>query len=297
MPTFHRLLPFALSGLVLANLGTGCQTEPHLSSAPDPHASHAAATEKPSTDNNENRFSLETTGAQKSGTNGFRFALLAEDGRLLKPEDLAVVHEKRLHMLLVRDDLTGFQHLHPEYQNDAWETTTDVPAQGDYFLYADFLPAGGEPTVLRQTVRIGGPTTEKKPPEPNAATETMADGIMATLQGPRSFQAGQPTGIAFLLVKDGQPITSIKPYLGTFGHVVILRHGDPETFVHAHPVTEEPPADGTVRFTTTFPVAGRYTLFGQFDAEGSVKTFPITIDVAGSGNTVRMEGHSPHAHH
>lgn len=37
--------------------------------------------------------------------------------------------------------------------------------------------------------------------------------------------------------------------------------------------------NGMVKFVATFPTAGRYTLYAQFSVDGSIKTFPITVDV------------------
>ena len=44
-------------------------------------------------------------------------------------------------------------------------------------------------------------------------------------------------------------------------------------------MTENQPTDGKVIFEGAFPVKGRYTLYTQFNVNGSIKTFPITVDV------------------
>ena len=53
--------------------------------------------------------------------------------------DFDVTHEKRMHLILARRDLTGFQHLHPEMAADGtWSTQVTLPQAGSYRLFADF---------------------------------------------------------------------------------------------------------------------------------------------------------------
>ena len=51
----------------------------------------------------------------------------------------AIVHDRPLHLIVVRHDLTGFQHLHPTMAPDGtWSLPLTLPAPGRYRAYADF---------------------------------------------------------------------------------------------------------------------------------------------------------------
>ena len=55
--------------------------------------------------------------------------------------DLAIVHEKPMHLLVVSDDLSEFYHIHPNQQVDgSYRVAHTFPNGGRYKLYADFTP-------------------------------------------------------------------------------------------------------------------------------------------------------------
>ena len=55
-----------------------------------------------------------------------------------------VEHEKRLHLIAVRRDFSGFQHVHPELSADGvWSTTLDLTAR-QWRLFADFKAVGAD---------------------------------------------------------------------------------------------------------------------------------------------------------
>jgi hypothetical protein len=174
-----------------------------------------------------------------------------------------VEHEKRMHLILARRDLTGFQHLHPEQGADgSWQTTVKLDDAGSYRLFADFSH-DGENQTLATDLRVDGPADLK--PLPAQATTAVSDGGYDV-----RLDAGDD--LAFTITKDGEPVRT-EPYLGAGGHLVALREGD-LAFLHVHP------ADDGVRFTAEFPTAGRYRLFLQFQHEGRVHTVAFTREVS-----------------
>ncbi len=62
-------------------------------------------------------------------------------------EDMAVpldmVHDKKIHLIVVSEDLAWFEHIHPEYNADgSYHLTTQFPSGGNYLLFADYQPSG-----------------------------------------------------------------------------------------------------------------------------------------------------------
>ena len=62
-----------------------------------------------------------------------------------------VQHEKQLHLIAVRRDFTGFQHVHPTMAPDGtWSTALDLEP-GTWRLFADFKPSGADALTLGLT--------------------------------------------------------------------------------------------------------------------------------------------------
>ena len=62
--------------------------------------------------------------------------------------DFEVEHEKRMHLIVVRRDGQGFQHLHPELGGDGvWRVGLTLPDAGAYRVFADFEHDGEARTL------------------------------------------------------------------------------------------------------------------------------------------------------
>jgi hypothetical protein len=196
-----------------------------------------------------------------------RFRVVDERGRAVR--DFDVTHEERMHLILARRDLTGFQHLHPTRSADGtWSTTVRLDAGGSYRLFADFSH-DGTPQTLAADLRVDG-SADLRPlpaPEPTAVSDGGYDVRLDAGQA----RPGREAELRFTISRDGVPVRT-EPYLGAGGHLVALREGD-MAFLHVHPTEQD---ESTVGFGATFPTAGRYRLFLQFKHEGRVQTVAFT---------------------
>jgi hypothetical protein len=203
------------------------------------------------------------------------FTVIGPDGRPVTAYDEQ--HERDLHLVVVRRDLTGFQHVHPrlDVSTGQWSTRVDL-VPGAWRLLADFWPTGGEPLVLGADLLVPGDFT----PEPMGADRLSAevDGYDVTLGG--SLEAGEETVLTATVARDGEPVTDLQPYLGAYGHLVSLRDGD-VGYLHVHPDDDTGPGP-EISFHTEFPTAGRYRLFLDFRHGGSVHTATFTVRVEGT---------------
>jgi len=131
-----------------------------------------------------------------------------------------VEHEKQLHLIVVRRDLTGFQHVHPTLEADgSWHTNVDL-APGQWRLFADFKPTGAEALTLGTDIAVPG-----KPLLTTAAADSRTatvDGYTVTLAG--DLEAGAESMLRLVVTKDGRQVTTDR-YLGASGHLVALREG------------------------------------------------------------------------
>jgi hypothetical protein len=204
-----------------------------------------------------------------------RFAFRIVDGHGETVRDFETEHTKRLHLIAVRRDLTGFQHLHPRQDADgSWSTDLELPDAGAYRVFADFRPAGGTATTLASDVLVGGTSAPRALPAP--ATAVQVDGYDVSLRTD-SATAGREATLTYTISRDGRPV-AVEPYLGASGHLVALRAGD-LAYLHVHPLDGGADA-GRIAFAATYPSAGSYRLFLQFRHEGRVHTAALTQEVA-----------------
>ena len=191
--------------------------------------------------------------------------------------DFEVEHDRRMHVIVARRDLTGFQHLHPTLgANGRWSTTAKVPDAGSYRVFADFK-RGGENHTLAADLAVDGPL-DSRPMAPVKATADAGDGYSVELTGQAST-AGEEAELGFTVTRNGRKI-AVEDYLGAKGHLVALREGD-LAYLHVHPADAGHGGESDrVRFETQFPSDGRYGLFLQFKHEGTVRTAAFTREVA-----------------
>jgi hypothetical protein len=207
------------------------------------------------------------------------FTVTGPDGHPVTAYEQA--HEKELHLIVVRRDLAGFQHVHPTRSADGtWSVPLDLEKAGTYRVFADFEPAGlGRGLTLGTDLAVGGRYRPAGLPEP--APADAVDGFQVRLGGTPA--AGEETELTFTVTEDGAGVTDLQPYLGAFGHLVSLRTGD-LAFLHTHPAEDAHAGElggPQVRFATTFPTAGTYRLFLDFQVDGQVHTAQFTVEVGG----------------
>ncbi|HTE73878.1 MAG TPA: hypothetical protein VK640_11860 [Actinomycetes bacterium] len=207
----------------------------------------------------------------------FAFRVTGPDGSPVT--DYTEAHEKDLHLIVVRRDLSQFQHVHPVLSGDGvWSVDLDLTRAGSYRAYADVVPADlGRNLVLGTDLDVAG---EYRPVAlPAAATSISVDGFDVRMTG--HPEAGVDTDLTFTVSRDGEPVDDLQPYLGAYGHLVTLRAGD-LAYLHTHPGEDAEPgvAGGPdVEFMTTFPSPGTYRLFLDFQVNGEVRTAELTVDV------------------
>jgi hypothetical protein len=185
--------------------------------------------------------------------------------------DFQVEHTKRMHLIVVRRDLSGFQHLHPRMSEDgSWRGSIRLRKGGEYRMYADFKHAGKRRS-LGTDVRVDGEFKRVKLPAPSpyARTDGGLD-VGLYIHGPG---AGAPAHMQIEVAEQGRPVTAeLQPYLGAMGHLVAIRQGDMK-YLHTHP-------DGnTPGFHVEYPTAGNYRVFVQFRHRGRVHTAAFTVAV------------------
>jgi hypothetical protein len=225
-------------------------------------------------------LSLTRTTLPSGSSTPLAFRILGPDGEPVTDYD--VLHDKALHLIAVRRDLSGYQHVHPELGSDGqWRIPLSLTA-GSWRVFADFAPTALEDNLILGTdVSVAG--DYRPQPLPPATATTEVDGYTVTLEG--ELKPGAESELTMSVSRDGEPVTDLEPYLDAYGHLVVLRSGD-LAYLHVHPAGE--PGDGSTRpgpevtFFTSVPSAGTYRLFLDFKHGGAVRTAALTVRAGSS---------------
>ncbi|WP_222130241.1 heavy-metal-associated domain-containing protein [Nocardioides deserti] len=262
-------------------------TSGHGSAAPTAATQHAV----PGVTSAQGDYLLAPVTAPGRGAEAGTLSFQVLDGTGDPVTEYATQHDKDLHLIVVRTDGAQFRHVHPRMASDGtWSLPWEWAAAGTYRIYADFVPAAGEGATitLTRTVEVAG---ELEPVVASPSATATVKGYTVTLGG--ELTAGQATDLTLTVTKDGEPVTSLEPYLGAFGHLVALREGD-LAYLHVHPEGDEP-TDGElsgpdVGFMAEAPTPGRYFLYFDFQIDGEVLSAPFVVDAApGSSAAARHD--------
>ena len=212
---------------------------------------------------------------------------------------LDVEHEKKIHLIVVSEDLSWFDHIHPEFQADgSYVVTETFPNGGNYVLYADYKPSGSTHQLEKINVQVEG---KKKPAVSFTTPKLKANtGDFAVELKPDGgkFLSNMEIHFDGQFTKSGKrfDVNSLQSYLGAKGHMVGI-HIASKNYVHLHPEVE----NDNLHFHATFPEPGLYRVWLQFIAEDKLHTVDFTMMVEqGSGADQQDEGqdedHSDHDH-
>jgi hypothetical protein len=221
-----------------------------------------------------------------AGRTRLDFRILTSSGRALL--DYTREHEKDLHLIVVRRDLTGFQHVHPRLDPESGTWSTDVRlAPGVWRVIADFTPEGWEGITLADDVSVAGDFRPEALPADDRTATVRTDQGTYTVSLEGDTAPGVGTTLTTRIALDGEPVTDLEPYLGAFGHLVAIRSGD-LGYLHVHP-EEGAPGPG-IEFATAFPTPGTYRLFLDFKHQGAVHTAAFTVEAGGAPGAGGEEG-------
>ncbi len=250
------------------------------------HAASAEPEQDPvrglSVSDNGMKLELERTDLPRGRRSELRFRVMGSDG--VPVRDFEVEHEKRMHLIVARRDMGGFQHLHPRLGADgAWSTPVEVPEAGSYRVFADFKRDGRSET-LAADLGVDGPVDWQRMPPP-VRSASAGEGYEVSIEGEgEGARRGAESELGFTVRRDGKPV-DVQPYLGAQGHLVALREGD-MAYLHVHPTEGKghggghaQPGRAPIAFATEFPTAGRYRLFLQFKHRDRVRTAAFTREV------------------
>lgn len=200
---------------------------------------------------------------------------------------LEVEHTKKIHLIVVNDDLSWFDHIHPEYNADgSYSVVEKFPTPGKYTLFADYKPSGGNHVVDNLNVTVTGTAPAAKKYGADQLTGSAGDGFTVSLtpEGGK-FLTNMAMHINGVVMLNGKEVdvTTLEDYLGAKAHMVVVSLTD-KKYLHVHPSVE----GGKFDLHTTFDKPGVYRGWIQFQSKGKVYTSDFTMNV-GEGKAADMK--------
>lgn len=204
-----------------------------------------------------------------------------------------IISEKLMHLIIVNDALTYFEHVHPIFDGKKFTISHTFPKNESYRLYTDFQPTGADETQVAFKIPVGTPDTAATKFNRNVFNTSLSKDFAeynVTLNG--SFKVADivsGTAPFIFSIKNAQndkPVTDLRPYLGSFGHMVMI-NVDTFSYIHVHPLAQDfstgmtgpevkfqPLALGSVSVTP-----GTYRIFAQFQPTTGLFTSDFIVDI------------------
>jgi Cu+-exporting ATPase len=219
------------------------------------------------------------------------YRLTSTDGQPLR--DVGLSHEAWIHLVTMRDDLTSFQHIHPQPAGTPGEFAIDVvfPTPGRYVLNSEFKRRGALRDIdFRQIVEVEGVPAEQAAHaalREDRSAKVVGD-VRVELHGDARVGETSELEFHFSDATTGAPIRDLQPYLAAAGHVIVASE-QLHTIQHGHGEAESAaggelwPLPGTklgpeIGFHHRFAAPGLYKLWGQFKtADGQVVTTDFVV--------------------
>lgn len=209
-----------------------------------------------------------------------------------KVTSFALLSEKLMHVIIVDSSLTYFNHIHPEYHTGTFTVLTSFPADGRYFIYSEFLPSNDTEQQFSFPLSVGDTSSSlpsSQPPDQNLTKLFGKYQVSLSYPVPllaSSVSRGEdPLVFSLINTETNEPVTNLQPYLGAFGHMVMINQKTYK-YLHVHPGSIVPPKPdelGGPR-VSFFPMGltgpiepGVYRVFAQFNPEGQLFTADFTI--------------------
>jgi rRNA maturation protein Nop10 len=210
---------------------------------------------------------------------------------------LDVEHTKKIHLIVVSDDLSWFDHIHPELNADGSYTVKEkFPTPGKYTLFADYKPSGANHTVDYLNVTVAGTVPPAKAYGVDKLTGAAGDGFSVSLtpEGGK-FLTNMAMHINGVMMLNGKEVdvNTLEDYLGAKAHMVVVSLAD-KKYLHVHPSVE----GGKFDLHTTFEKPGVYRGWIQFQSKGKVYTSDFVMNVAeGKASDMKDMKESEHGAH
>lgn len=221
---------------------------------------------------------LENSVVLQAGQQELHFQLVdTKLNQIITDQELNISHEKKLHVLIYDQSLNEFTHVHPDFINGEWRTTTQLSVNGKYFVWAQGeITSDGEEFSAPSNIEITKGTSAWPLPPQLSELRAGTNGNSKVELGTQKITANKMVMLGLKFTRTDGSTPNITPYLGAMAHIVATPT-DGDSLVHVHPMNGSLPNEGMLH--VTFPEAGIYRLWIQFIDGGNLKVIPLAVKV------------------
>ena len=205
-------------------------------------------------------------------------------GNTFTPSQLAITQTRKLHLLLVDQNLEDYQHIHPEPVGETgdWTFSFTPRTGGTYRAYAQFMPSLTMSEMIAEAkLPVKG---EDEPSVIRGMAPFKQDGyIYKLVSSVNPVTAGVRTQLTLSVQRADGGNVVLQPVMDTLAHLVAF---DPtrDGVAHLHPTqtgNEKNPTDPQLSFLINFLKPGRFRVWGQVKIDGQERYVPFDVDVQG----------------
>lgn len=211
------------------------------------------------------------------------FTVKDQNGLPLGPDDLALVHTKKIHVLAIDPSLTDYHHLHPTASKTAgeYDVSFTPDTAGPYNFFVQVSSKDAQP--MQGLFTLGG--DYKAAAKLTPTSTAIIDGTkFILLPMDQDIHAGKMIEMTVRVSDvDDKPVTTLRPIMGAFAHLVAF---DPDGtgINHMHPMGTEPTKETErggpeMKFMFTPQKPGLTPLFAQVNLNNTVITVPFTLEI------------------
>jgi len=223
---------------------------------------------------------------EKGVESHYTLTLGTTSGGTLRPSELAVTQTRKLHLLLVDQNLEDYQHIHPEPVGDSgdWTFAFTPHAGGVYHAYAQFIPSLSMREMIGETLlTVKGDDI----PAVHRGLASFKDGdyIYSLTASEDPLALGTNETLTFSVQRADGGKVQLQPVMGTLAHLVAF---DPARIgvAHLHPSlmgNETNPTHPEISFVINFPEPAHYRVWCQVKLDDRERYVPFDIQVEKSG--------------
>lgn len=213
----------------------------------------------------------------------FMLALSDKHDKALGDDALEERHTKKIHLLLVDEGFSDYQHLHPKATKYGWDFSFTPATARNYRLWIDVKPRDANAQMI--PILLKGKEPCKDPCVDSAISLASSfDGNKAVLSFDGPVTAGAPVMAKLALTgADGKPFDKLEPVMGAYAHVAAFS-ADGGSVVHVHPTGPQPgkPEDRGVSplsFMLHPEKPGILKVFVQIGMDNKDVFLPFTVKV------------------
>lgn len=182
---------------------------------------------------------------------------------------LEIMHDKPIHLVLVRKDLKHFDHIHPILKGNNWVVPYVFNAAGEYRLWVDFTKNGIQHIVDFDLSVSGKQEVEE---------QDRLYGLKVDMQAPSKITTDNNVMLDFVVTDaNGKAVPITEKFLAANAHLITIDESL-QKFNHNHDMNFD--NDNVLSFTHMFSKAGRHKAWVQFSVNGQVRTASFDFSVS-----------------